>query len=253
MMPMDPQSPGIPPQPQAQPEPQPSPSSFTPQPQVTFMAPPSTPRSKTPLVVAIISSLLAVIFGGLAIWAFISYQGEKSDVEARIEQEASKQVKDQKEADTALYNAKLKEPYWKFDGPADYGGLSFKYPKTWDVYIASDGSDGKDYEAYLDKGTVPPVDDKQQFSLRVTITDTDYDKVVADYQDQIKKNELKSTPVKVNGQDGIRLDGNFTDDLRGSAVIYKIRDKTLIMQTDINSGEIKADFEALIKTITFNT
>lgn len=253
---MDPQYPGVPqPQPsQPQPELQPlqAPAAVPAQP-VTFMAPPPPTRSKASLMVAIIAGFLAIVFAGLAIWAFLAYQEQKSDVEARIEQEASKRVKEQKEQDALIYAAALKKPYWKFDGPADYGGLSFNYPKTWDVYVASDTTDGKDFEAYLDKGTVPPVNDKQQFALRVTITNTDYDKVIAEYQDQIKKNELKSSPVKVNGQDGIRLDGTFTKDLRGSAVIYKIRDKTLIMQTDINSGEIKDDFEALIKTITFNS
>lgn len=244
MMPMDPNYQGIPQQPQAP---------VGTQPQVTFMAPPPPRRSVGLIVTSIVSTIFALGFAGLGIWAYISYTDEKTDVEERIELAAASREKAQKEADAIEYAKRLKEPYWKFDGPADYGGLSFKYPKTWDVYVAKEGRDGKGYEAYLDKGTVPPVSDKQQFGLRVTITNTSYDKVVGEYDDQVKKNELKSSAVKVNGQDGIRFDGNFTKDLRGSAVIFKIRDKTLIMQTDINSGEIKDDFEALIKTVTFNT
>lgn len=244
-MPMDPQYPGIPPQ-QSQ-------SPVAPQPQVSFMAPPPAQRPIGLIVAIIISSLFALVFAGLTVWAYLAYIAEKTDVEAQIKLESSKKVKEQEEKDAATYAEALKRPYWKFDGPADYGELNFLYPKTWDVYVANDGRDGKDFEAYLDVGTVPPVSDKQPFSLRVTISNTSYDKVVAKYNDQIKKNELKSTPVKANGQDGIRLDGAFTKDLRGSAVIYKIRDKTLIMETDINSGEIKTDFEALIKTIKFNT
>lgn len=250
---MDPQPQGAPQLPQFQPEPQPAAPTAVPQQPISFMAPPPAPRPTRLIIVAVVAGVLAIAFAGFAIWAYLSYQGEKSDVEARIEQESSKRVKDQKEQDALVYAEALKKPYWKFDGPADYGGLSFNYPKTWDVYIASDAGDSKDFQAYLDKGTVPPVDDQQPFALRVTITNTAYDKVVGEYDDQIKKNELKSAPLKVNGQDGIRLDGTFTKDIRGAAVIFKIRDKTLIMQTDINSGEIKDDFESLIKTIKFNT
>lgn len=252
---MDPQFQGTPSEPLPQPEPQLQPPQAPPPQEmpVTFMAPPTSPRPTKLIVALVITAVVALIGAGLAVWAYMAYQGEKSDVDARVEQATSKAVKEQREKDAAEYAKALKQPHWKFDGPADYGGLSFTYPKTWDVYVANDARDGKDFEAYLDKGTVPPVDDKQPFALRVIITNTDYDEVVGDHDGQIKKNELKSSPVKVNGQDGIRLDGIFTKDRRGSAVIYKIRDKTLIMQTDINSGEIKADFEALIKTITFNT
>lgn len=234
-------------------QPQPVQPATTPSPQVAFMAPPPPSRPKGLIVGVIVVGFLAVVFGGLAIWAFLAYSEQKSDVDARIEQASSKAVKEQKEADALQLAQELKKPYWKFNGPADYGGLSFNYPRTWDVYVAEDGRDGKTFEAYLDKGTVPPVDDTQQFALRVTITDNDYDKVVDEYDDLIKKGDVKSTPVKANGQDGLRFDGKFTKDIQGSAVIYKIRDKTLIVQTDISTGEIKDDFEALIKTIMFNT
>ena len=59
------------------------------------------------------------------------------------------------------------------------------------------------------------------------------------------------TITPANGQSGTRLDGKFSDDIRGAAVIYKIRDKTAVIQTDADT--FKADFDALIKTITFNS
>jgi len=56
--------------------------------------------------------------------------------------------------------------------------------------------------------------------------------------------------VKADGNNGTRLDGAFTKDIRGYAVIFKIRDKTLTIRTDANT--FKSDFNKLINTIKFN-
>jgi len=55
--------------------------------------------------------------------------------------------------------------------------------------------------------------------------------------------------VTINGENGVRLDGNFTKEIRGSAVVFKIRDKTAVIQTDADT--FKHDFNTLIKTISF--
>jgi len=75
--------------------------------------------------------------------------------------------------------------------------------------------------------------------------------VIEDYKDLVKSGKLTTSSVKANSQNGTRLDGSFTKDIRGAAVIYKIRDKTAIIRTDADT--FKPDFENLIKTITFNT
>jgi hypothetical protein len=67
----------------------------------------------------------------------------------------------------------------------------------------------------------------------------------------VKKGDLRSSATSANGNNGTRLDGSFTKDIRGSAVIYKIRDKTLTIRTDADT--FKPDFENIIKTINFNS
>ena len=106
------------------------------------------------------------------------------------------------------------------------------------------------YQAYLNPVSVPPISATQQFALRVTIETKDYDTVLNAYQPQVKKGELKSSAVKANGQDGTRLEGAFTKDIRGSAVIFKIRDKTVTMRSDADT--FKADFNAIVASIAFN-
>ena len=107
------------------------------------------------------------------------------------------------------------------------------------------------YEAYLNPITVPSVGPEVRFALRVTISEQEYDKILATYDGLIKKGDLKSSTTSANGQNGTRLDGNFSKDIRGAAVFYKIRDKTLILQTDADT--FKPEFENIIKTVKFNT
>jgi len=66
----------------------------------------------------------------------------------------------------------------------------------------------------------------------------------------VKKGDLKASSTKADGNNGTRLDGNFTKDIRGYAVIFKIRDKTLTIRTDANT--FLSDFDKLISTIKFN-
>jgi hypothetical protein len=67
----------------------------------------------------------------------------------------------------------------------------------------------------------------------------------------VKSGALQSSTIKINGVDSTRLDGNFTKDIRGSAVLFKIRDKTVTIRTDADT--FKPDFDALVASIKFNS
>jgi hypothetical protein len=69
------------------------------------------------------------------------------------------------------------------------------------------------------------------------------------YASLVKQGQLRSSTITVNGFDGNRLDGNFSPTLQGSAVIFKIRDKSLIMTTD--SPSFQTDFNNLVNSLTF--
>ena len=55
--------------------------------------------------------------------------------------------------------------------------------------------------------------------------------------------------MSVNGENGLRFDGNFTEKLRGALVVFKVRDKTVVFMTDADT--FKPDFDALIQTVTY--
>lgn len=203
-------------------------------------------------MIAIIGLIVLVLLAGsAAIWAFLNYNEQKTDVDGKIDLAVAEAKKEQGDADEAKFAEREKEPNRQFVGPDDYGRLTFDYPKTWSVYVDKDGSDDNAFNAYLNPVSVPPVSNKQQYALRVTIEPKDYDQVVSSYENLVKKGDLRSSATTANGNNGTRLDGNFTKDIRGSAVIYKIRDKTVTIRTDANT--FKPDFENIIKTINFNS
>lgn len=202
------------------------------------------------IVAVAVLSVLTIVFGGLAIWSYTQYQAKSNDVEGQIKLAVSEGKAEQREADDKRFDEKEKEPNREFVGPADYGRLTFEYPKTWSLYEATDISRGGDYEAYLNPNKVPPVNNKQQFALRVLIENEDYDRVMQQYDSEIKKGALRSSFTTSQGNRGARLDGNFSKDIRGSAVVYKMRDKTITLRTD--ADVFKPDFEKIIQTISFD-
>lgn len=202
------------------------------------------------MVVTVSLSITSAVFLGLFIWALISYLGQKSDVDTRIANAVSVAEKNQADADEIKFAKIEKEPNREFVGPDDYGRVTFKYPKTWSVYIDKDVTNGGTFSAYLNPVTVPPVSNSQQFALRVTIEEKDYDKVIASYDSAVKKGDLRSSSVTANGVNGTRLDGSFSKDIRGSAAIFKIRDKTLTIRSDADT--FKPDFDKLVATVKFN-
>lgn len=202
------------------------------------------------LITIILLGILFLAAGSAAIWAYANYTEQKTNVDGKIDLAVAEARKEQAEIEAEKFAEREKEPNRQFVGPDDYGRLTFDYPKTWSVYVAKDVTEGGAYLAYLNPVTVPPVSEKQQFSLRVSIEQTDYDQVLKTYDARIKKGDLRSSGFSANGHNGIRFDGNFSKDIRGSAVILKLRDKTVTLRTDADT--FKPDFENIIKTINFN-
>lgn len=192
-------------------------------------------------------SVLVVGAGSLAIWAYLNYNEQKTNVDSKVDLAVAEGKKEQADEDETKFAEREKEPNRQFAGPDDYGRLTFDYPKTWSVYVAQESGS---YEAYLNPVTVPPVDKDQQFALRVTIEQEDYDEVIDSYAKAVEEGELRSSAMSSQGHNGTRLDGNFSDDIRGSAVIFRVRDKTITLRTDADT--FRPDFDKLIKTVDFN-
>jgi len=203
-------------------------------------------------VVIILLSLL--LFGALLLAYYFNneYKIASADVESQIATAVvtrEKEITDKLEADFA---EREKLEYRDLSGPEDYGSLSFKYPKTWSVYVKQDASKGGEYEAYLHPRIVPPLSNETVIALRVNIKSEDFESINERYKSRLDDREhiLESSVITINGQNATRYDGALPSGLEGSLVIFKIRDKTVIMQTDATI--YREDFNKILETITFN-
>ena len=201
----------------------------------------------------VVLSLTTLTFLGLFIWMTIQYNEASTLSQSQIDDAVAAAVMQQALDDEAEFAEREKEPYRDFAGPADYGQLSFEYPKTWSVYIASDASKGGDYEAYLNPIEVNPISSSTINALRVKIRDKDFESVAQEYQKYLtqKDAQLSVASVTVGGTSANRYTGTIPGtELSGVIVIFKIRDKTAILQTD--SMLFLDDFNKLLDTVQFN-
>jgi hypothetical protein len=181
---------------------------------------------------------------------------EKSrDVDGQIERAVLDAKKAQKDADEAEFEEREKNPYYEFVGPEDYGSLSFQYPKTWSQYVAADASDNGNFEAFFNPGLIEKVNGdawsgKGVYAIRVMIFNMNTDEVLAFYKSYIDDGYTTSKLVTAGQASGTRLDGYLTPEIQGSAFVFKLRDKTIIIRTD--SEIFRGDFDKLINTIKYN-
>ncbi len=246
---MNPDYPFGPQQPQPQPPMQPVQSVVPPTANSNYIIPPRK-QSKKWVIMTIVFITTTVIALAVLAWALINYFDQKNNVDTKVSSAVTIAVKEQADEDAAAFLEKEKQPNRQFVGPEDYGQLAFDYPKTWSIYVDKDATSGDSYVAYFNPVSVPAVSNSQQYALRLTIESKDYDQVLSSYNNLVTRNDLTASAVKVNGEDGTQFTGNFTKDIRGSAVVFKIRDKTVTLRSDADT--FKGDFDALIQTITFN-
>lgn len=206
----------------------------------------------TQLLVIIGLLVLTVGLAGLSAWLYMQYDDQKTNVDSKIAVAEAAARKEQAEEDELKIKAVEEEPNREFAGPEDYGQLSYKYPKNWSVYIADDASTsaGK-FSAYLHPVTVPSISSKTaRFALKVDIQTVAYDRALDRYRSLIEKGDLTSSPITVNEHEGTRLDGNFSKEVRGSAVLFRVRDKTITIMSEAET--FKEYFDAIVQTIDFN-
>lgn len=195
-------------------------------------------------------AVLVLGLGSFGIWSFVSYQDAQSNVDSKISVAVAEAKKEQADEDDIKFTERENEPNLTFRGPEDYCGLSFNYPKTWSSYIADDGTNGGDFEAYFHPVNVPPTSQDQQFALRVLIERKDFDGIIGSYQALVSKGTLKQSTATSQGEEGARFDGNFSKNIRGSAVVYRCRAYTITIRTDADT--FKPNFDKLIQTIAYN-
>ncbi len=204
------------------------------------------------IIAVVVLVILVIVFGAFSVWAYTNYLEQKKNVDTKVSEAVAKAKLEVSTKDEAAFAQREKEPKRQFVGPSDYGRLTLDYPKTWSAYQGTDVSKGGGvtYQAYLNPVQVPPVTLTQKFALRITIEQKTYDQTLAALSAAIKKGDLKTSVYTDGSTIGTRVTGNFTKEMVSTAVIIKMRDRTLTLRTD---GDVfKDDFEAILKTVKFN-
>ena len=199
----------------------------------------------------VFTSLAAVTFLGLFIYTYIQWNNAKTDVKGQVSlavSEAENKLRTELETD---FNNREKYPYRTFAGPSDFGALTFEYPKTWSVYVPNDASKAQDFHAYFNPGLVNVVENKTVMALRVSILNTLTDQVKERYSNKIKTGKMTVSSKVVNKVNVDVYKGQLDSNYNGIVCIFKIRDKTVVIQTDAYLFE--PDFNRILETVRFNS
>ncbi len=224
-----------------------------PVPTATILPPKKQRDAKLPWIIGtVVATLIAITFIGLFIYAFSEWNTVRTDVNGQITAAVATAVSEKTDELELQFAQREKLPYNLFAGPADYGELSFDYPKTWSVYEAEDAVNGGDYEAYLNPDKVYPVSDSNINALRVLIKNQAYDNYVTTYDNYVKNGKLSVAVRPINGENANIYTGELpnTDKLQGSAAVFKLRDKTVVLQVD--SEVFYDDFYKILDSVRYN-
>lgn len=203
------------------------------------------------MVVALIfTSSLSVTFIGLFVWANMQYREANTDLDRKISEAKVEATQETTERLEKNYSELEKEPRKRFAGPIDYGALSFRYPKTWSVYVAKDASRGGDFEAYLNPDYISPISSENLNALRVKIQNKPFEVVAKEYNNYLKQGKIKLSVQTINTETANIYTGQIDQKIVGEVAVFKLRDKTVILQTDANV--FIPEFREILKTIEFN-
>lgn len=200
----------------------------------------------------IVVSLLAVLFIGLFIWMWVKWNDASTNVKGKVDvavAEAKNELQAKLESE---FEEKEKYPYRVFTGPTDLGELSFEYPKTWSLYVQSSANRGGDYAAYLNPGQVNVVQDDTVMALRVSIKGTLFDQAISDFAEKVRSGDMTLSTTVVNGNNVNVYTGKLDNEYQGIICVFKLRDKTVMLQTD-STSVFSDDFYRILKTVKFNS
>lgn len=125
------------------------------------------------LVLAVILLVATIVFAG---WAFSSREDYKNNVDAKIAVAVAAAKAQAATTERAELAQEEKQPYYTYQGPPQYGSISFQYPRTWSAYVNDSGSNSS---ALLDGYFMPPIlssvtDQTANFALRVQVLSQAY-------------------------------------------------------------------------------
>lgn len=198
-----------------------------------------------PLLIPLILAVLVMI--GTSVTTYMYYTNfvdQRDNVNAKISSAVELAETKQREELELEFDEKEKLPNKSYTSPTIYGSVKLTFPKTWSSFVTDSGT-SLDYFGH--PNFVPSKN--VNYALRMNISDRDFANEVKTYEAKVKKGELKASSITVSETTGTRLDGLLKKDQDGILVLFPLRDKVLKVWTE--NKDFKADFENVLKTLTF--
>jgi hypothetical protein len=225
---------------------------------VNPMAPPVPDSGKKGSIIeTIILVFVCLIAAGaivVAVMFYMQLNELQTDFDIKVNDATSAAKKEQSDLDEKKFTEREKTPTKQFTGPSDYGSISFYYPKTWSVYVQSDGHNNSNFEAFFAPEQVNSTKDSaSRYALRFSILNKQSQDVMKSYETKVKKGELKASVFNADESriTGTLYEGTITKDMRGIVLVIKVNNMTAVLQTD--AEVFRQDFEALIATLRRNS
>ncbi len=224
----------------------PAPNMAAPTPAAPAVPMPAKKNSAAEIIILVVVCLIAAAAIVIAVIFFMQWNDLKNDFDSKLSLKVAEAQSEQIKIDEENFAEREKEPFTAFSGPSDYGNIYFEYPKTWNVYVNSNGTSNTDYEAYFAASAVAPVSKQEsRYALRFIIRNQSLENIQRQYDAKVTDGAVTSSSYSVNGISGTLFKGKISEGIDGQIFIAKINDKTLIMQTD-STSHFEKDFSNIL-------
>lgn len=199
------------------------------------------------LIPFILMTLFFLGASGVAYWAFMERQDYKNNADQKIA--AAVEISKQETATTKdnEFVEKEKYPLKPYVGPATFGSVSVKYPKTWSAYVNEAGTGHTPLNGYFYPNFVPGIESGTGFALRIEVSESSYPEELRKFEASAKAGRVRVSPyVAPKSPDivGARVEGEIVNQKKGSMVLMPLRDKTLKVWTE--ADQFQKDFNEII-------
>lgn len=204
-------------------------------------------------IMLLIVVLLLLLIGsiGFGFWAFSERNDYKNNVDEKVQSAITTAVEEANAAKEADFAERAKSPHDEYNGPAAFGSVTVKYPRTWSAFVTEEDKGFLPVDGYFHPKVIPGLRSGAAFAFRLQVVNSDYAKELAKFDGDSRNGKVKVNPVEYQGVPGARVDGEIEKDKKGSIVLLPIRDKTLKLITE--SESFAKDFnEIILPNFTFS-
>jgi hypothetical protein len=220
----------------------------------------SSKTTKSFVKVALMYSLLAILFVSLLVfgfWSFSQMQDYKNNSDKKSEAAVTKAIEQDRKVQEEKFNEKEKSPYKTYTTPSQYGSVKVVYPKTWSSYVVEQNGTSNPVDSYFYPDFVPGVNanNTTSYILRLQVSGNQYKNELTKYDSLAKLGKVKVSPYIPEGiagaTAGVRVQGQIDTNKKGAMIIVPLRDKVLKIWTE-NEAAIGDFNNIVLKNLSYS-